>query len=81
MADLKTMMRGKGASSGNLNKKQMLAFGERAEFIILELAKEPFEHVATSLVEPYTTVVVNRSTKEKKLDRKSENDKFRFGCR
>ena len=44
-------------SMGNLKRKCMLAFGERAILIILEFANDPFEYVATSFVVPYRTLV------------------------
>lgn len=47
---------------GNFNLKERYARGERVALIILEEARELLEYVATSFVDPKTTVVEKRST-------------------
>ena len=56
MATWKILIRLYEVSIGNLKRKDKFAFGERAMFMILDAANDPFEYVATSFVVPYTTL-------------------------
>jgi hypothetical protein len=61
IADLNTCNFVYETSIGNLRRKLMVPFGERAQLMIRNPARLPLEIVDTSFVAPRTTVVVYKS--------------------